>query len=84
MKLNNIKEIEGFLEAVNKCKGNVYLRSPMCDIYNLKSALSQYIAIGALLEDHYEQLELFCEDRDDIHHFFEYFDEFPKVLGDDE
>ena len=84
MKLSNVKEIEGFLEAVNKCKGNVYLRSPMCDIYNLKSALSQYIAIGALLEDHYEQLELFCEDRDDIQHFFEYFDEFPKVLGDGE
>lgn len=84
MKFKNINEIEGFLEAVRQCKGNVYLRSSMCDIYNLKSALSQYIAMGALLEDYYEQLELFCEDRDDEQLFLKFFDDFPHVLGDEE
>lgn len=84
MKIRNIEEITGFLEAVNKSKGNVYLRSVAGDNYNLKSSLSQYIAIGALLKDHGEELEVFCEDRDDIQHFFKYFNEFPTVLGDGE
>lgn len=82
MQLTNIKEVEGFIAAVNQCKGNVYLRSLDCDIYNLKSALSQYTAIGALLEDHAEELELFCEDAADEQLFFKYFKEFPGTLGE--
>lgn len=79
MKLNNIKEVEGFLEVVKQCKGEVYLRSPMCDIYNLKSALSQYVAIGALLGEHGDELELFCEDRSDEPLFFKYFADCPET-----
>jgi hypothetical protein len=84
MQLNNIKEIEGFLATVNQCKGNVYLRSLECDIYNLKSALSQYTAIGALLSEHGDELELFCEEQCDEQLFFKYFEEFPGTLGDGE
>lgn len=84
MRITNVKEIEGLLNTVYRSKGNVYLRSIMGDCYNLKSGLSQYIAIGALLMDHAEELELFCECRDDEHLFFEYFNNFPNVLGDSE
>lgn len=84
MQLNNIKEIESFLATVNQCKGNVYLRSLECDIYNLKSALSQYTAIGALLSEHGDELELFCEEQCDEQLFFKYFEEFPGTLGDGE
>jgi hypothetical protein len=81
MKLTNIQEVEGFLETVQKCKGDVFLRSPMDDIYNLKSTLSQYVAMGALLGEHGDELELFCEDRDDESLFFAYFSKHPDVIG---
>lgn len=80
MKISNIKEIDGFLSAVRQCSGNVYLRSPMGDVYNLKSELSQYIAIGALLGKYGEELELFCQDTNDEPLFFQYFYKFPNVL----
>lgn len=48
MKLRNIEDVEGFLDAVSQCTGDVWLESPYGDKYNLKSKLSQYIAMGAL------------------------------------
>ena len=54
-----------FLAIVDSCKGEVTLRSVDGDIFNLKSKLSQYIAIAALLGQHGDELELFCSDRED-------------------
>ena len=82
MNITNIEEVEGFLEAVRQCQGNVYLRSPVDDIFNLKSELSKYIAMAALLSDHGDELELFCEDKSDEHLFYKYFRDFPNVTGD--
>lgn len=79
MKITNVAEVEGFLEAVNKCHGNVYLQSLEGDRFNLKSKLSQYVAIGALLGEHGRDLELFCEDREDNVNFFKYFRDYPDV-----
>ena len=50
MRLTKIKEVNDFLEIVNHCKGEVTLTSPYGDKYNLKSLLTQYVAIAALLE----------------------------------
>ena len=47
MKLTNIKQVEDFISAVNRAHSNVWLVSPQGDRYNMKSALSQYIALGA-------------------------------------
>lgn len=80
MKIKNISEVRGFLEAVDKCHGQVYLQSLDGNRYNLKSKLSQYIAIGALLSNHGEDLELFCEDRDDNINFFKFFKDYPEVI----
>ena len=44
MKIKNIKNVETFLEVVNGCKGEVTLTSVYGDKYNLKSALTQYVA----------------------------------------
>ena len=49
MKLTNISQVEDFIAAVNRAHSNVWLVSPQGDRYNMKSALSQYIALGALL-----------------------------------
>ena len=62
MKLHNKIEIADFLNTVNRTKNNVYLRSPEGDCYNLKSVMSQYIAIAALIKEHGDELELFCDE----------------------
>ena len=65
MKLTKIEQVNEFLSIVDSCKGDVTLRSLDGDIFNLKSKLSQYIAIAALLGQHGDELELFCSDRED-------------------
>ena len=49
MKLRNIKEVEEFRKVIHACAGDVYLKSQDGDVFNLKSALSEYIALGQLL-----------------------------------
>ena len=65
MKLKSIEDVNKFLEAVNKCEGGVFLTAPDGSRYNLNSQLSQYVAIGQLLGDHEQELELWCENRKD-------------------
>ena len=70
MKIFNEKELNSFLEAVNCAK----------DCLNLKSTLARYVAIGELLGEHGDELELFCDDRNDEQLFFKFFRENPEVL----
>lgn len=49
MKIKNIKDVETFLKVVNECKGEVTLTSIYGDKYNLKSTLTQYVAVAALV-----------------------------------
>ena len=79
MKIKNINEIEGFISAVNSCKGRVWLESPDGDIFNLKSKFSRYIALGALLGENGANLELFCSLPEDRNFFYKYFRDFPEV-----
>ena len=58
MKLSKIEQVNEFLAIVDSCKGEVTLRSVDGDIFNLKSTLSQYIAIAALLGQHGDELLL--------------------------
>ena len=81
MKLHNRIEIVDFLNVVNRTKDNVYLRSSEGDCYNLKSTMSQYIAIAALLKEHGDELELFCDDKNDEKLFFSFFRNHPDVLN---
>lgn len=65
MKIKNLTDAEKFREAISKCQGDVFLKSPYGDVYNLKSALSQYVAIADLLRDKTGELELFASNRED-------------------
>ena len=51
MRLTNSKEIMEFRYAVAKCKGDVWLEDQEGNKFNLKSVISQYIALGELLQD---------------------------------
>lgn len=80
MKLRNLKSPNIFLSVVNDCKGQVWLESDEGDKYNLKSIFSQYIAIGALLSERGDWLELYCSDKDDEARFMKFFNEHPEVM----
>lgn len=65
MKLNNVKDVEKFIQVVNECKHDVYLKSLEGDVFNLKSSMSRYVAIGRLIEESGDSLELFATSSDD-------------------
>lgn len=65
MKFTNKKQFADFEKAIDKCQDNVFLKSVYGDCYNLKSKLSQYTAFAALLGNHGDELELFCDNRED-------------------
>ena len=80
MRLTNSKEIMEFRFAVSKCKGDVWLEDVEGNKFNLKSVISQYIALGELLQDKGESLELFCSNTEDEVHFRKFFKDNPGVL----
>lgn len=79
MKIRNISQLNDFVAAVNQCQGGVWLESSEGDKFNLKSQFSQYVALGALLSEHGDALELFCTHKDDEQLFYRFFDAHPEV-----
>ena len=47
MKLTKITQVKEFLAVADSCDGDVWLVSLQGDKYNLKSTLTQYVAMGA-------------------------------------
>lgn len=50
IQLHNV-ELEDFIKAVDKCKGDVYLETTEGDVLNLKSKLCQMIGISTILKN---------------------------------
>lgn len=82
MRLKNAteEEIKDFKKAIASCAGEVWLESTEGDKFNLKSVVSQYIALGELLKTHGKDLELFCQNHDDEHYFYQFFKDYPNTL----
>lgn len=80
MKLTKISQVEDFLAIVNSCKGDVTLTSQYGDKYNMKSLLTQYVTIGALLGERGDELELFCSSKEDEAKFLKFFNENPEIM----
>ena len=72
MKLKNIKEVEEFRKVIHTCTGDVYL----------KSALSVYIALGQLLSEQGDNLELFADKREDEAKLISFLAELDKENGE--
>ena len=80
MLLKNAKDIDNLIEAVNRCRGDVILRSTDGrEEFNLKSVLSRYIAIGELCKDHGDRYEVFCMNRSDEGYMLNFFQELDRV-----
>lgn len=74
MLLKNVDDVEALISAVGQCDGDVILRNvDGSEEFNLKSKLSQYIAIGELCRDHGDEWEVFCMNRADEGHMLNFF-----------
>ena len=80
MRLRNIAEIEAFKEAISVAKNDVWLESPEDNRINLKSELSQYVALGSLLSEKGDNLELYCACKEDEYLFMKFFEEYPDTI----
>ena len=79
MLLKNLKDINMFINSLDKCEGTVILRSvDGSEEFNLKSKLSQYIAIGRLCEEHGDEYEVFCSNKADESYMIGFFTEINK------
>lgn len=61
MKIDSIEKVDEFRAVIDSCEGQVWLESIYGDKYNLKSALTQYVAIADLIRDKKGELELFAQ-----------------------
>lgn len=79
MKFTKAIEVNDFLRTINNCEGEVWLESPYGDKFVLKSVFSRYLAMSALLTEHGDELELFCQLPEDRAKFYKYFQDHPGV-----
>ena len=78
MRLKNISEIKDFISTVDRCRGDVWLCNTEGSKLNLKSKLSQYVSIAALIENG-KNFELFCNLPEDEAKFFALMNEHPNM-----
>lgn len=80
MKLRNINEVQMLLQTVDSCDGDVWIESVYGDRYNLKSKLSQYVAIGKILSESGDELDLYCQLKSDESKFFDLFNKLGHTM----
>lgn len=62
----NKMQIDTFIDALDNCKGNVWLSTDQGDMINLKSKLSQLVGISAILKGaNIVDAEIHFEDKED-------------------
>ena len=68
MKLQNIKDVDGFFKVIDNCKGRVELVTAEGDRLNLKSKLSQYVSLANIFsnEASIPELEIVASEPEDI------------------
>ena len=66
MKVTNIKNIEGFFNTVDSCKGKVELVTGEGDRLNLKSKLCQYVSMANIFSNgEIPELEIIAYESED-------------------
>ena len=73
MKVKNIKEPKKFFEVLNACKGTIELVTTEGDRLNLKSKLSQYIALTQMFKEAtIDEVELIVSEPEDMIHLLDF------------
>lgn len=79
MLLKNIHDVENFMKAINRCRGDVILMSrDGREKLNLNSKISQYVAIERLHRECGDEYEIFCMNKADEAYMLEFFYEIKK------
>ena len=74
MLLKNVHDIDLLLDAIGNCRDDVILRSTDGkEEFNMKSRLSQYIAIERLHRECGDQYEFFCMNPSDESYMLKFF-----------
>ena len=74
MLLKNVHDIDRLLDAINHCRDDVILRSTDGrEEFNMKSRLSQYIAIERLHRECGDQYEFLCMNSADEGYMLKFF-----------
>ena len=67
MKVENIKDIDKFFSVINSCKGRVELVTGEGDRLNLKSKLTQYVALANIFSNgEIPQMEIITSEKEDV------------------
>lgn len=73
MKVMNISNVDDFFKVVDSCEGKVELVSKEGDRLNLKSTLTQYVALAKIFSNGYiRELELVVHEANDVKKFMEF------------
>lgn len=75
MKIKNIKNINGFINAINACEGKVILKNENIEI-NLKSQLITLLYLFTMMkEPEIEEAEIIFENPIDFTKFYKFIEE---------
>lgn len=67
MRINHLKDVDGFMKVVDSCVGRVELVTAEGDRLNLKSKLSQYVSMEKLFrDDSVTELEVIASEPEDV------------------
>ena len=67
MKFENITDIDGFIKAIDACVGRVELVTEEGDRLNLKSKLSQYLAMAKVFSGgNLPEMEIVASNKEDM------------------
>ena len=67
MRINGVKDVEGFVKVVDACVGRVELVTAEGDRLNLKSKLAQYISLDKIFQDEsLKELEIIAAEPEDV------------------
>ncbi len=75
MKVQNITDINKFFDVVNSCKGKVELVTGEGDRLNLKSKLSQYVALANVFSKgdiDIPEMEIIAYEPEDVDRLIQY------------
>lgn len=72
--LSNVKDLNAFRAAVDKCKGDVILRkNDGSEEFNMHSQISRFVAWNRLSTECGDQFEVFCMNKNDEANLLKYF-----------
>ena len=67
MKVKNVKDVEKLFKVIDECKGKVELVTIEGDSLNLKSKLTQYVALANVFADKtIGEMELIAHEPEDV------------------